>query len=56
MVRNIVGSLLEVGLNKNGLEWIKKVLLAKNRSLAGATAPPEGLYLRKVFLYKFRNI
>ncbi|MBN2689703.1 MAG: tRNA pseudouridine(38-40) synthase TruA [Gammaproteobacteria bacterium] len=50
MVRNIVGSLLEVGLNKNNPEWIKKVLLAKNRSLAGATAPPEGLYLRKVFL------
>ncbi len=44
MVRNIVGSLMRVGQSKETTHWIKEVLLAKNRCVAGETAPPEGLY------------
>ena len=44
MVRNIVGSLMWVGQGQEPTDWIKTVLLAKNRCVAGVTAPPEGLY------------
>jgi tRNA pseudouridine38-40 synthase len=44
MVRNIVGSLMRVGQSQETTGWIKEVLLAKNRCVAGVTAPPEGLY------------
>jgi tRNA pseudouridine38-40 synthase len=43
MVRNLVGSLLVVGRGEAAPEWIGKVLAAQDRTLAGATAPPEGL-------------
>ncbi|HMI77046.1 MAG TPA: tRNA pseudouridine(38-40) synthase TruA [Buchnera sp. (in: enterobacteria)] len=45
MVRNIVGSLLEVGIQKKSEDWIQKVLELKNRSLAGPTVASKGLYL-----------
>lgn len=48
MVRNIVGIVVEVGMGKRRAESISDLLLAKNRTLAGPTAPPEGLYLVKV--------
>ena len=44
MVRNIAGSLMEVGMKKHPPEWINTALLGKNRCLAGKTAPSEGLY------------
>jgi len=44
MVRNIVGCLLEVGLNKQPIDWIQTVLEAKDRKQAGITAPAHGLY------------
>lgn len=44
MVRNIVGSLMRVGQSQENASWMKEVLLAKNRCVAGVTAPPEGLY------------
>lgn len=44
MVRNIVGSLMWIGQAQERPQWIKDVLLAKNRCVAGVTAPPEGLY------------
>ena len=43
MVRNIVGSLVEVGLHRKPVEWIAEVLAAKNRSVAARTWPSEGL-------------
>lgn len=49
MVRNIVGSLVEVGKGKEPPVWIAQVLASKDRSLAGVTAPPHGLTLMKVF-------
>jgi len=48
MVRNIVGTLLEVGTGRRTIEEFGKALLAKDRSAGGATAPPHGLKLRKV--------
>lgn len=45
MVRNIVGSLLEVGQGKQPVEWLKWLLEQKDRQLAAPTAKPEGLYL-----------
>lgn len=48
MVRNIVGVLLEIGAAKRPPVWTQEVLLSRDRSLAGITAHPEGLYLYKV--------
>lgn len=45
MVRNIVGSLLEVGCGNQQEQWIAELLEAKDRTLAAATAKAEGLYL-----------
>lgn len=48
MVRNIVGSLLLVGMGKQPPQWIDSVLVTGQRALAGATASAAGLYLVKV--------
>lgn len=45
MVRNITGSLIKVGKGEEKPEWIKWLLEQKDRTLAGATAKAEGLYL-----------
>ncbi|MCD6569540.1 MAG: tRNA pseudouridine(38-40) synthase TruA [Deltaproteobacteria bacterium] len=45
MVRNIVGTLLLIGKGKLSPYDIKGILDAKDRSKAGPTAPPQGLYL-----------
>ena len=43
MVRNIVGTLICIGLGQRPVEWIKTVLENRRRTEAGATAPPQGL-------------
>jgi len=43
MVRNIVGSLLEVGRGERPVDWIAELLGARNREVGGVTAPPQGL-------------
>ena len=48
MVRNIVGTLVDVGLNKITAADFKDILLSKDRSRAGMTAPPQGLFLVQV--------
>jgi len=48
MVRNIVGSLLMVGMGRKSPAWIAEVIASKDRSKAGATAPAAGLYLVNV--------
>jgi len=45
MVRNIVGTLVEVGLGKISAEKVPEILQSRDRSRAGATAPPRGLFL-----------
>lgn len=48
MVRNIVGTLLEIGQNKLSVAAIPEILESKDRRRAGPTAPPKGLFLYKV--------
>ena len=48
MVRNIVGTLVAVGLDKLTPHDFKRILDSKDRSQAGATAPAQGLTLVKV--------
>ena len=48
MVRNIVGTLVDVGLGKITPAGFKEILESKNRSQASATAPPHGLFLMEV--------
>lgn len=48
MVRNIVGTLVEVGRGKIGPEAMRTIREAADRSLAGATAPGHGLCLMRV--------
>ena len=42
-IRNLAGTLLEVGQGKRGVEWPRRVLEGRDRSGAGQTAPAEGL-------------
>lgn len=44
MVRNIVGSLLEVGSGEQKPEWMAQLLVERDRRLAGMTAAAAGLY------------
>jgi len=44
MVRNIAGSLIRVGRQIESVAWMKEVLAAKDRTVAGMTAPSGGLY------------
>lgn len=48
MVRNIAGCLIEVGTAKRKPEWIGELLESCDRTKAGVTAPPHGLYLAGV--------
>jgi tRNA pseudouridine38-40 synthase len=49
MVRILVGTLLEVGAGERKPDEMKAILAKKDRSFSGKTAPPQGLYLWKVF-------
>ena len=48
MVRAIVGTLLEVGLEKMETEKMHEIIQSKSRSRAGASAPAHGLYLTEI--------
>jgi tRNA pseudouridine38-40 synthase len=48
MVRNIAGVLLMVGSGKKTPQWAQEVLQARQRTAAGITAAPQGLYLMEV--------
>ncbi len=48
MVRNITGTLVEVGLGRFSPDDVRKIMDARDRKLAGRTAPPQGLYLVQV--------
>ncbi|MBQ0041215.1 MAG: tRNA pseudouridine(38-40) synthase TruA [Clostridiales bacterium] len=49
MVRIIVGTLVEMGLGKKEPEELKTIIESKDRSNAGFTAPPNGLYLKEIY-------
>ena len=46
-VRIMVGTLVDIGLNKIE-KSISEIIQSKKREFAGVTAPPEGLYLKKI--------
>ncbi len=48
MVRIIAGTIVEVGLGNKKPEEITKIIQERDRSKAGKTLPPQGLYLVKV--------
>lgn len=48
MIRNMMGTLLEIAKGKREVESIKEILAAKNRKKAGQAAPALGLFLVKV--------
>ncbi|NLE30205.1 MAG: tRNA pseudouridine(38-40) synthase TruA, partial [Phycisphaerae bacterium] len=48
MVRNIVGTLVEVGRGHWPPEKVAEILVRRDRTLAGPTAPPQGLCLMSI--------
>jgi len=48
MVRNIIGTLIDVGRRRRTPEYVKEVLRNKERSFAGPCVPAKGLFLMKV--------
>jgi tRNA pseudouridine38-40 synthase len=48
MVRNIVGTLVEIGKGKRPPEEMKEIIDSRDRNIAGITAPACGLYLKEV--------
>jgi len=48
MARNIVGTLVEIGRGKIPPDHMKTILEAKDRRVAGKTAPARGLFLEKI--------
>lgn len=48
MVRNIVGTLVDVGRGKLSLSGFLAVMEGRDRRWAGVTAPPQGLFLKEV--------
>lgn len=48
MVRNIVGTVVEVGRSKFKAEHLRAIILSKDRKNAGPTAPAKGLFLERV--------
>lgn len=49
MVRNIVGLLIEIGEGKRKSEDVYQILKEEDRTSAGVTAPPNGLYLKDIY-------
>jgi len=45
MVRNIVGTLVQVGKGRGAVTWPAEILALRDRTKAGMTAPPQGLFL-----------
>lgn len=52
MVRNIVGTIIDLYFQEASPDQMVELLLSKNRTLAGTTAPSKGLYLHQVYYPK----
>ena len=48
MVRNLVGTFVDVGRGRTSPDALPGILAARSRSAAGRTAPPQGLFLLEV--------
>lgn len=54
MVRAVVGTLVEVGRGKLSADDFEAIIVAKDRSAAGTSAPPQALFLHEiVYPYSF---
>ena len=49
MIRNIIGTVVEVGRGRFEPKDIKVMLASKDRKTAGITAPAYGLYLERIY-------
>ena len=47
-IRIMMGSIVDIGLNKQKADWITSLLSSKDRSLAGVTMPSKGLILKEI--------
>jgi tRNA pseudouridine38-40 synthase len=48
MVRNVAGTLIAVGVGDRPATWVAELLASRDRTQAGVTAPPQGLYFAGV--------
>jgi tRNA pseudouridine38-40 synthase len=48
MVRNVAGTLIAVGVGDRPAGWVAELLASRDRTRAGVTAPPQGLYFAGV--------
>jgi tRNA pseudouridine38-40 synthase len=55
MVRNLVGAFAAVGRGELLVDEFAALVKAKDRSLAPPTAPPQGLFLQKIFYQWAKN-
>ena len=54
-VRNMVGTLVEVGAGRKPVDWVREVLEARDRQVSGPKAPACGLYfMRASYPAKYR--
>lgn len=49
MVRNIIGTLIEVGKGRRSVHEFREIMAARDRDAAGPTAPAKGLCLKEVY-------
>lgn len=57
MVRNIMGTLFEIGRGEQPVEWLDELLAKKDRSIAAATASADGLYfINALYPEKFQTL
>lgn len=49
MVRIITGTLVEIGRGRMAPEYMKEIIESEDRTKAGPTAPPQGLYLAEIY-------
>ncbi len=48
IVRSIVGTLIDIGLEKTSINDFVKIIKSKDRSMAGYSVPAKGLFLTKI--------
>lgn len=55
MVRSLVGALVDTGTGKLTVRQVREILRSRKRTALVATAPPQGLFLEKVFYHQTKQ-